>query len=787
MTLNFNFTVVWNKKRSGKYQMPRRINHLIPKRSIALLIVCMLAWIVLIIRLGVLQIVNYDEYQNSVIGNVQKETQVSAQRGMILARDMTTPLAANVTVWRIFISPRDIVKPEVDEDGEPVDDAASIIAANKDNIAKGLSRILGVDYGYIYERSERVNRADETIKRNVEEDEANLVIQFIEENGYERMIHLEASTKRSYPYGTLASHVIGYVGTDSGLFGLELQYDADLNGTPGRYVSARTGLGRRMPFKYDTYIEAKNGVNLVTTIDINMQSQLEAQLEQTFHDSEAANRVTGIIMDVNTGAVRAMGTYPNFDLNTPYVLDEYSQLLLKEYAAENEYSEESDEYNEYYWNLVYSMWKNKAVSELYEPGSTFKILTTAMVLEEGVVSLTDEFFCGGYMNITGYNKPIRCHKRNGHGWVDFRRGLQQSCNPTLMMVAERLGREKFYDYFKAFGYTEKTGIDLPGEASSIFHNYSGFHQVELAVYSFGQTFKVTPLQQITAICTIANGGYLVTPHMVSAYIDDNGTVLQSFDTEVKRRVISTEVCKTITEVLEEGVSTDGGAKNAYVAGYKIAAKTGTSEIRDILNEDGEAYLRVGSCVGYAPADNPQLAMIIIVDQPQCANVYGSVTAAPYIANLMDQILPSIVDRQYTEEEMKKMNITVPHVKGWPLADGIKVLEGRVPYEIVGAGDVINAQVPASGSVMSKENAKVLLYVGNEMPEDTYTVPNVVGLTAGVANQVLVNGKFNIKIDGTTNYSVVSGAYVMSQSPEAGEKVPPRTVVTITLRYLDGTE
>ena len=770
--------------------MPKKINKRITQRSLLLIIICMIAWIALIIRLGILQIVNYSKYETSVIGNVQKETTVSAQRGMILARDMTTPLAANITVWRVFISPRDIAKPEIPEDIANIKNEdvqknriENMITESRIKIAEQLSSILGVDYDNIYERTGRVNRADETVKRNVEEEEAELVLQFIAENGFEKQIHLEASTKRSYPYSTLAAHVIGYVGTDAGLFGLELQYDADLNGTPGRYISARTGLGKRMPFKFDTFIEAQNGVNLVTTIDINMQSLLETQLEKTFHDSEAANRVTGIIMDVNTGAILAMATYPNFDLNSPYVLDEYSQKLLDEY----EFLEGTDEYNEYYWNLVYSMWKNKAVTELYEPGSTFKIITTAMALEEGVVSLDDEFYCSGSHNVLGYNKPIRCHKYSGHGTVTFRRGLQQSCNPTLMMVADALGREKFYEYFKAFGYTERTGIDLPGEALSIFHNYSGFHQVELAVYSFGQTFKVTPLQQLTAICTIANGGYLVTPHMVSAYIDDNGTILQSFDTEVKRRVISTEVCKTITEVLEEGVATDGGAKNAYVAGYKIAAKTGTSEIRDVLNDEGEAYLRVGSCIGYAPADNPQIAMIIMVDQPMCSNVYGSVTAAPYIATLMDQILPDLVERQYTDEEMTKMNITVPFVKGWPLADAEKMLNGRVEYEIVGVGDVVNAQIPPGGSVMAKENGKVRLYVGDNMPEDTREVPSVVNMTASVANRHLSNLYFNIKIDGATNYNVISGAYVVSQSPEAGVRVPMGTLVTITLRYLDGTE
>lgn len=746
--------------------MAKGINRQIPQRSVMLITVCMVAWIALIIRLGVLQIVDYEKYQSGVIDNVQKETEVSAQRGMILARDMTTPLAANITVWRVFISPRNI-------EGEE----------QRQKIAQELSNILNVDYENIYERAGRVNRADETVKRNVEEEEAELVLNFIAENGYVDQIHLEASTKRAYPYGSLASHVIGYMGTDGGLFGLELQYDADLKGTPGRYVRARTGSYKRMPFKFDTYIEAQNGVNLVTTIDINMQALLETQLEQTYYDSQAANRVTGIIIDTNTGAIRGMATYPNFDLNSPYTLDEYHQSLLDE----SEYLKDSDEYNDYYWSLVYAMWKNKAVTELYEPGSTFKIITSAMALEEGVVTLEDEFYCTGSLHISGYSKPIRCHRRIGHGALTFERGLQQSCNPVLMTIAERIGREKFYDYFKAFGYTEKTGIDLPGEASSIFHNYSGFNQVELAVYSFGQTFKVTPLHQITAICAIANGGYLVTPHMVSAYIDDNGTVLRSFDTEVKRQVISTEVCQILTGVLERGVSSDGGAKNAYVSGYKIAAKTGTSEIRDILNEAGESYLRVGSCVAYAPADNPQIAIIIIVDQPQAENVYGSVTAAPYIANLMDQILPDIVERQYTEEETKRMNITVPNVKGWPIEDAIKAMGTSIKYEIVGVGTVVNAQIPAGYSVMSSENAKIILYVGNAEPEATATVPDVMGMTASVANRVLTNSNFNIKIDGARNYSVVSGAYVVAQEPAAGEIVPKRSLVTITLRYLDGTE
>jgi stage V sporulation protein D (sporulation-specific penicillin-binding protein) len=572
---------------------------------------------------------------------------------------------------------------------------------------------------------------------------------------------------------------------------LELQYDTDLKGVPGRYITARTGVGKRMPFKYDSYTEAKNGVNIVTTLDVTMQYLLENQLEKTFVDSEANNRVTGIIMDVNTGAVLAMATYPNFDLNTPFVLDKYSQVKLDESG----YVYDTQEYNDYYMNLVYSMWKNKAVSELYEPGSTFKIITASMALEEKVVSTDDKFTCTGAYFVSGYNKPIHCHLRSGHGTVTFVTGFQQSCNPTFMQVAERIGREKFYSYFNAFGFTEKTGIDLPGEASSIFHDYSGFNQVELAVYSFGQTFKCTPLQQLTAISSVANGGSLLTPHMVSSFIDDNGNTLKTFDTEIKRQVISADTGRTISTILEEGVAGNGGAKNAYVAGYKIAAKTGTSEVRDMLNAAGESYLRVGSCVAFAPSDDPQIAAIIIVDQPQIKSVYGSIVAAPYIANLFNELLPSIgIERSYTDAEMAKLNVTVPKFTGWPLEDAIQNLTNvkGIKYEVIGTpspdgGDVVKYQIPAAGEIMSKDTGKLLLYIGDAIVENYVMVPDLKGYSAGTANTRLANAGLNIHIDGSANYDVVNGAVVTSQTPAAYENVPRGTVVTITLRYLDGTE
>ena len=746
-------------------------NRKIPIRSLVLIIMCMVLWAVLVGRLFYLQIISHERYKVGAIDNIQRETAVSAQRGIIYDRN-GVQLATNMTVWRIFVSPRDVKD-----------------ASQGEIIAYGLSDILGVDINTIYEKLSYTSRADMTIKKNVEEEEANLVLEFIEQNGLHSQVHLEATTKRYYPYGKLASHVIGFMGTDGGLLGLEYQYNTELTGTVGRYITAKNASGERMPFKYDSYIEAENGANLMTTIDLTTQSLLEEQLEKTYHESMAANRVTGIVMDVNTGGVLAMATYPDFDLNSPYVLDEDSQVKLDTSGFVNG----TNDYTNYYYELLYTMWRNKAVSEVYEPGSTSKVITTAMALEEDLVELDEKFDCTGAHYVEGYGKAIHCHRVYGHGkGITFQYGLQQSCNPVLMTIAARIGRDKFYDYYMAFGYTEKTGIDLPGEASPIFHNFNSFNQVELAVYSFGQTYKVSPIQQITAISAVANGGKLVTPHLVSALTDDEGNVIKSYDAEIKRQVVSEEVCKTLAAVLEDGVSGDGGAKNAYVAGYKVAAKTGTSEIRDILDENGESYLRIGSTVAYAPADDPQIAALIVVDQPMCENVYGSVVAAPYISDLLDEVLPNFgIERQYTAEEAARQNVTLLNYVGWPLQDAMaNITAWGIKYKIVGEltgdGDVVTFQMPVAGNMVSKENGKVILYTGNAAVDDYEEVPNLIGMTAQIATNSLMRRGFNIVIEGTQNYDVGTGAVVVSQEPAAGESALYGSVVTVVMRYLDGT-
>ncbi len=742
-------------------------NRRIPGRSMIILLGFMMLWCIIILRLFKLQIIDYNMYQNKVINNIQRVTTLSADRGEIYDANMNK-LATNYSVYRIFISPRDINTKD----------------SSAEKISQGLSDILGVSYDSILAMTKKTNRADETVLKKASEEQANAVRKFILENNYSNQIHIETNTARYYPFSSLASNVIGVVGTDGGLTGLEYQYNTFLLGESGKYITAKDAQGNQMPSKYDTYIDASNGANLVTTIDVTIQKALEKQLKQTYLDSNPLNRVTGIVMDVNTGAVLAMATYPNFDLNSPFTLDEASIKKLEE----SNISPDTTNYTEYQTKLLYQLWRNKAVSELYEPGSTFKIITTAMGLEESLISLNESFTCTGSMRVSGYPYPIHCHKKGGHGALTFERGLQQSCNPVIMQLGLRIGKQSFYEYFQAFGYTGITGIDLPGEEKSIYSSYNDFSNVSLAVYSFGQTFKVTPIMQLSAIASIANGGYLVTPYLVNQIIDDDGNILMQHETDYKRQIISNEVCSTISGVLERGVSGDGGAKNAYVAGYKIAAKTGTSEVRDQADPDGNYSYRVGSTVAYAPADNPKVASIIIVDTPTCNNKYGSVVAAPYISNLMEEILPYLgVERNYSEEEYAKLKTTLGSYVGWPQEDAVKAVSNRgLSYEVIGNGDVIKYQIPSKGEEILKKEGKIYFYTGDISPSTNIKVPNVVGKTVSAANRSLTNSGFNVIIDGATVSSSSTEAYVVSQSIDAGSMSTKGTVVRITVRYLDGT-
>ncbi len=733
-------------------------------RALVVLVAFILVAAVLVGRLFNLQVLNYDKYLGKVLENLLQISVIKAERGEIYDRNMQA-LAVNITTYRVFISPADIKEEE-----------------DRVKICKELSKILNVDYEEIYKKAQKTNRKDETIKKNVEKEKADEVRSFIAANDYKSQIYLEATTKRYYPYENLAAQVIGYLGTDGGLFGLEMQYNEQLTGTDGKYITARNAKSQSMPSKYDTKIDPENGYSLVTTLDMNIQMILQNQLELTYKENMAKNNVCGIVMDVHTGAILAMATNWGFDLNTPFVLTE-------DYAEELTFSgldPESDEYNEKKWELIYSMWQNKCVSDTYEPGSTFKIVTSAIALETGVVTRDSVLTCTGSLNVAGTR--ISCHKHAGHGTNTFSYLLQQSCNPAMMTVAERIGRSTFWKYFEEFGYTSKTGIDLPGESSGINHSFSRFNAVELATSSFGQTFRTTPIQQITAICAAANGGYIVKPHVVESLIDSDGNVVVSYeDHTIKRQVVSSEVCKELAEILEGGVL-DGVAKNAYVPGYRVAAKTGTSQKRDAADES----LRVGSTVAFAPANDPQIAVLIIVDEPAASNKSGGVVAAPYVADVLDETLQYLgVGRQYTAEELANLNFEVGDYREKTVAAARAEIEkAGLQCKIIGEGDTVQAQIPAAGDQMRKEGGVVYLYAYDPMgdlPEPEIrevTVPDVAGYKVSAAIVQLISAGLNVKIVGALNYEVGTGAIVMSQSIAPRTKVPEGTVIVIESTHTD---
>ena len=776
-----------------------RIDRISSKRVRLTFFVFLAAALVIVARLAKLQIADHDYYESRVLNQLTRDTAITPERGSIMDRNGNI-LATNKTVYNVILSPHDIqatmdadLKKNTDADPEndvryTWEDSDYQIFYNGDQLDELISTVLagylpGKERSEIYERAHRLNRYYELIERNVEGDIADKIESFVAKYNLRDEVYFEASSKRYYPRDDLASHVIGFTNADGvGVYGLEKYYNNVLEGTSGRYILAQDAQNNDMPFEYERFIEATNGYNIVTTIDMYIQYELENQLEKTYIESGAANRVCGMVFDVNTCGILAMAVYPSFDLNSPSKLDPYSAAQLEATGFEKG----SDEYMAAYNQLLLAMWNNKCISETYEPGSTFKVVTTSIAFDENVVHENDYFTCTGAYTVEGWPKPISCALASGHGTVPFYYGLQQSCNPTLMQVAERIGRDKFYEGFQAFGYTAKTGVDLPGETRNIYHAFRDFTNVSLAVYSFGQTFRTTPIQQLRAITAVANGGYLMTPHLLKEIVDDDGNVIQSYEPAVVRQIVSANTCDRITKILEEGVATDGAAKNAYVKGYRVAAKTGTSEKKDEFDENGNTPYRVGSTVAYAPADDPQISAIIIVDKPLEAGPYGGVVAAPYISNLLSYVLPYLgVEPQYTTEELAALDVTLSNYVGATLENTIADLSWRgFQYEIVGQGDTITAQVPEAGARISSDTGVLILYTGGEVPQETVTVPDLLGMNAYNANNAAVSAGLNVTFSGSTNGTT---ATVIRQYPAAGTPVTRGTVVVIELRHLDGTD
>lgn len=735
------------------------------KRSAVISLFLVLAFVLLALRILLIQVLDFEKYQRKVIDQLTTESPVRAARGEILDAAGRV-LATNRTVYRISVFPNVIARAENSQQ------CAALIARGLSDAVSGLTQ------ERVMEHIAHTSELERTVVRQTDTDTANAILAFIAEHRLEDMVVVEAVSTRYYPYGDLAAHLLGFTGSDGqGLYGLELQYDKALSGTNGSYVTARDSTGNELPVPYEGYVPAIDGYTLHTTVDAYVQSVLEEQLERTMIESGANNRVCGIVMDVKTGAILAMATGPSFDLNAPFSLNESAAAEL----AALGYEEGSEAYNAAKNRLLLEMWSNKAVTEIYMPGSTFKTLTCSAVLEEkAVINLDERFFCSGAMQVG--DRTIHCHKVGGHGSLTFREGLQNSCNPVMMTIAARLGCETFYDYVRAFGLLEKTGIDLPGEGNSIFHAASKFSELDLATASFGQNFKVSILQMLTAVSAVANGGQLLTPYVVESMSDADGNVVYSHDTAPRRTVISAQTAQTVSEILAGGVAGDGGAKNAYVAGYRVAAKTGTSEK---IGDDKSA--RIGSCVAFAPADDPQVAVIIVVDEPTDGSRYGSVVAAPYVAAVLGNILPYLgAEARYTDAEAQALTLAVPDCVGWERDAAERILaQSGFSYSFVGEGSVVSAQTPFAGVSVQKIGATVVLTLGDSPPE-TVTVPSVVGMTAAQANRVLTDLGLNLRIEGAV-HPLLGDKIVAEQSVSADTVVKRGTVVILRLPYEERIE
>ena len=745
------------------------------KRAAALGIAVSLVFVFLMLRILILQTVEYKKYQAKVISQITTQTTIEADRGAIYDANGIL-LAGNVTTYRVFISPRSI-KEASDETG--VDYA--------DMVSHGLSKLLeDVSYEDVHLQTTKTQYLDRTIARKVTSDVAKQIRTLIAENGLEDMIYLEATATRYYPYETLGAHTIGFTNSDgTGIYGLEYTYEEFLKGTDGKYVTARDADGNEMPYDYESMVPAVPGYSLNTTIDVFVQNALDEQVKAAYIESGGENRACGVVMDVRTGDVLAISVYPTFDLNSPWDLNEESLKTLEESGL----ATDSEEYLALKQELLLTTWNNKAVTEVYMPGSTFKIITAAMACEENLPILNQTHFCPGYHIVNG--RKIKCHKVQGHGSLTFAQGIQQSCNPWLMRIGAEIGATNFYNYFKAFGYFEKTGIDLPGEGSTVegvtFWNKGLFESADiyLATASFGQNFKISVLGHVTAIAAVANGGNLVTPRLVKSITDQNGNVIKSFEPEIKRQVISQQTAQTISKILEEGVSGNGGAKNAYVAGYRIAAKTGTSEKKDLKDKDGNLIdgKYICSTVAYAPADDPQYITLIMVDQPTQGTLYGSVVAAPYVGNVMETILPYLgVEAVYTDAELAKKAVEMPGVVWWTVDAATKLASDMgIDIEVIGDGDLVYAQSPAAGTKVERDSSKLIVYTDRSAEKKTVKVPDLTGKTAVAASGLLASSNLNIKISGTSNYTSGTAATAYAQSIEPGTVVEIGTTVTVYFR------
>lgn len=709
-------------------------------------------------RLCKIMLIDGGKYQALASEQQLYDTLVSAPRGNIYDAKRNL-LATSDTAYTIYIIPNSISV--LQDEGKK--------KLVKTAIASGLSEILSMEYETVYAYTEKAT-SYVTVKKRVDKNIADKVREYISENeelSLAKYIGIDETTKRYYPNDTVASVLLGFVGDDNqGLSGLESYYDTTLTGTVGRVVAAKNALGADMPFSYQVVEEAKQGNSLVLTVDSYIQYTAEKYLEEALEINKVSNKGTCIVMNVKTGAILAMAVKGDFDPNSPFTLSAADQALLD---AEDSTASRNE--------LLNRQWRNKAVSDTYEPGSVFKIFTAAMALEENQTSLSHTYNCGYTIFVAG--KEYHCHKKAGHGTVSLVQAMVGSCNPAFITIGQKVGKSNFSKYFEAFGFTKLTGIDLPGETGSIYYPESKMGPVELASASFGQSLQVTPIQMITAGAAAVNGGYLLKPYLVSEIIDAGGNVVQSTQKTVKRQVISKETSEAICHMMLHVVE-DGGAKNGYVPGYKVGGKTGTSEKLAKFIETGDKCY-VSSYMTFAPMDDPEIAILVMIDEPRGANYYGGTVAAPVGSEILSDILPYMgYEPQYTEEELANFAISVPNVVGDEIATAKnKIAVAELKVKVVGNGEKVISQLPEGGAELSK-GGTVILYTEADSEVSLTTVPDFNGMSLSQVNSAAASANLNVEFAGYFSGGAgVSVAY--KQNIAAGVETAVGTVVTVYFR------
>lgn len=737
-----------SKKRAEKGPAQR----LRQRTAILILLILVLGFGAAVLRLTYLTTVQSSELQESAVDLQLADTTVSAKRGTIYDANGNV-LAESASVWQVVMSPVNFKNDK-----------------QRQAAAKGLSEIFDLEYNDVLDDTKQQSHYV-VVKRRIESDEREKVLQLIDtlkkDYSCSGVIQLLDDYKRYYPKNSLASSVIGFTGSDDqGLEGIEYEYDSYLSGTPGRIITAQNARGTDMPFRYEQNVESEDGNNVYLTIDETIQSICEKYMQKGVEDNNVLNKGVCIAMDVNTGAILAMVTTDGYDLNNPYELSAKDKKKIKSTPKKKQAEAESA--------ALSNMWRNKAVADTYMPGSVFKMCVASAALEENLVNEKTSFTCTGSILVEG--ETIHCSNIAGHGTQSFVEAISNSCNPAFIQIGQMLGAGKFRQYYQGFGFSDKTGIDLPGEAEDSFWKEGKMGGVDLAVASFGQNFSITPIQMITACAAVSNGGYVVQPHVVSKITDSKGNVIKSVDKKIKRQVISDDTSKKMNEYLEYNTERQGAAAG-YISGYKVAGKTGTTEKRGVTKVESsfsEDY--ISSFCGYAPADDPQIAMLVFFDTPDGDAYYGSQVSSPVFINIMSEVLPYLdVKTSYTDEELGYVDASAGDYTGVSVDEAKTAVEADgFTATVKGNGSTVISQIPTVSSGLQK-GGSIVLYTDSDSQSETVSVPSLIGLSPDEVNDVASAYGLNVSFSGATTSSGTSS----SQNVEAGTSVSPGTVITVS--------